>query len=248
LLYVEHNPHFAQKGRHYLPEGREQARENKTHLEAFAKQQFPGLSVAMQVMQGDPAAKIIECATAEDGNLIMMPTRGCGPYRRFLLGSVTAKVLHDCDCPVWTSVHLEQPTGANPVCRKIACAVDLGPHTTRVLSWASGLAAAMGTRLLIIHAAAPVDPMVAEVSAPDARTELVNQAREEIEGLMRQLKIEADVEIGSGSVSEFVYGHAARFAADLLVIGRHEARGIAGRLHPHAYAIIRDSLCPVISI
>jgi nucleotide-binding universal stress UspA family protein len=70
----------------------------------------------------------------------------------------------------------------------------------------------------------------------------------EIEHVMRQLNIDADLKIGSGSVSEFVYSHAARFAADLLVIGRHEAKGIAGRLHPHAYAIIRNSLCPVISI
>jgi hypothetical protein len=52
---------------------------------------------------------------------------------------------------------------------------------------------------------------------PDEK--LINQARVEIERVMRQLKIEADLEIGSASVSEFVYGHAARFAADLLIIG-----------------------------
>ncbi len=37
-----------------------------------------------------------------------MPTHGYGPFRRFILGSVTAKVLHDADCPVWTGVHLEE--------------------------------------------------------------------------------------------------------------------------------------------
>jgi hypothetical protein len=117
-----------------------------------------------------------------------------------------------------------------------------------VLSWASGLAAALCIRLLVIHAAAPVDPMVADVSASDPRKELINQARMEIERIMRELQIEADLEIGSGSVSELVYSHAARFAADLLVIGRNDVKGIAGRLRPHAYAIIRDSLCPVISV
>ena len=37
-----------------------------------------------------------------------MPTHGYGPFRRFILGSNTAKVLHDADCPVWTGVHVEE--------------------------------------------------------------------------------------------------------------------------------------------
>jgi len=32
----------------------------------------------------------------------MLPTHGRTPLRRFLLGSVTAKVLHDRTVPVWT--------------------------------------------------------------------------------------------------------------------------------------------------
>jgi hypothetical protein len=39
--------------------------------------------------------------------LIMMATRGRGLFRAALLGSVTAKVLHDADCPVWTAAHVE---------------------------------------------------------------------------------------------------------------------------------------------
>ena len=65
---------------------------------------------------------------------------------------------------------------------------------------------------------------------------------------MNTLKFQAEIAVESGSVSEETYNHAARFAADLLIIGRHAPKGIAGRLHPHAYAIIRESLCPVISI
>jgi hypothetical protein len=83
---VEHNPHFTLKGRAHLREEAEQLRENSTELEAFDKRQFPGLPVATLVVQGDPAAKIIECATAEGSDLIMMPTRECRPYRPFLLG------------------------------------------------------------------------------------------------------------------------------------------------------------------
>jgi len=36
--------------------------------------------------------------------------------------------------------------------------------------------------------------------------------------------------------------------ADLLVIGRGSASGVFGRLRTNAYAIIRQSPCPVLSI
>ena len=47
-------------------------------------------------------------AKANQIDLIMMPTHGYGRFRALLLGSVTAKVLHDADCPVWTAVHREE--------------------------------------------------------------------------------------------------------------------------------------------
>jgi K+-sensing histidine kinase KdpD len=83
---------------------------------------------------------IAEYAESEHFDLIMMPTHGHGPFRRLLLGSVAAKVLHDATCPVWTSVHCqERPIHVPAQPRRIAAAVDLGPHSTSVLRWAGRL-------------------------------------------------------------------------------------------------------------
>lgn len=49
---------------------------------------------------GDPAKLIVECAREDKSELIFMPTHGHGSFRRYLLGSVTAKVLHDAESPV----------------------------------------------------------------------------------------------------------------------------------------------------
>ena len=221
----------------------------KTQLESLACNQFNDVLVTREVAEGDPAAKIVDYAHAEGVDLIMMPTRGCGPYRRFLLGSVTAKVLHDSDCPVWTSVHSEAAVPPDSVSyRKIACAVDLGPNTDQVLSWASGLCSACKGRLLVIHITKSVEPILAEASEPHLQLELVRTATEEIADRLKRMKIEAEIAVGSGSVADETYKHAAQFAADLLVIGRHAAKGFTGRLRPHSYSIIRESLCPVVSI
>ena len=66
------------------------------------------LRVRTLVEHGEAAQKIIECATVNHVDLIMIPTQGMGMYRRLILGSTSAKVLHDADCPVWTGVHLEK--------------------------------------------------------------------------------------------------------------------------------------------
>jgi nucleotide-binding universal stress UspA family protein len=240
LLSVE-DPHRALRAGHM--------HQIRTQLESFGQDEFPGLPLSFEVTEGDPAAKIVQFAQAEQVDLIMMPTRGYGPYRRFLLGSVAAKVLHDCDLPVWTSAHVEaSPSSESISYHKIACAVDLGPHTEPVVSWAAGLASTFGAQLEVIHVTKPVVPLIAEASAPDPEAALVGSATDEIEKLLRKLNVKAEIAVESGPVLEVTYNRTARFAADLLIIGRHAAKGIGGRLHAHAYEIIRESPCPVISV
>ena len=110
-------------------------------------------AVRRLVMHGDPARVIVETAAGERCSLIVMPTHGYGPFRRFLLGSVTAKVLHDAGCPVWTGPHLEKaPDQGKVAFRRILCAVDLGAHTRYVLEWASSFACEFGAELAVMHA------------------------------------------------------------------------------------------------
>jgi nucleotide-binding universal stress UspA family protein len=80
----------------------------KNRLEDFLSAALHHLRVKRTLLEGDPAPRIVEWAARENPDLIMMATHGCGPFRRLLLGSVTAKVLHDTDRLVWTGVHLAQ--------------------------------------------------------------------------------------------------------------------------------------------
>ena len=68
------------------------------------------------VLTGDPVSEIKKLAGERSAGLIVMPTHGYGPFRRFLLGSVTSKILHDSDCPVMTGAHMPElpPIAASP--------------------------------------------------------------------------------------------------------------------------------------
>lgn len=59
-----------------------------------------GLVVTTRITSGNPASEILESAGDENCDLIIMCTHGMGTIKRFLLGSVTNKVVLHAKIPV----------------------------------------------------------------------------------------------------------------------------------------------------
>jgi nucleotide-binding universal stress UspA family protein len=227
---------------------RNRAEQASKELDAFMTADPSGPQARKIVLEGDPAKKIVDLARDEAVDIITMPTHGYGQFRRFILGSNTAKVLHDADCPVWTGVHLEQaPALASIQFRSILCAVDLGPQSSKTLDWAAWLARQFGARLGVVHATAGI-PDLGDGPNSQWRTETCAAAGRELFRLLDGVGAQADLSIEAGEPAQVICSAAARLAADLLVIGRGSAAGVFGRLRTNAYAIIRQSPCPVVSV
>jgi nucleotide-binding universal stress UspA family protein len=230
------------------PEAANQAR---SMLDSFLSDKLADIKVRRVFLEGDPAERIVTFAHSDKTSLIVMPTHGYGLFRRFLLGSVTAKVLHDAECPVWTGVHLKEtvPKELLPI-RSVLCSIDLGPHSRTTLCWAAQMAAEFGARLTLAHATEPLEMTARAGSyfAPEWRRVLYEQASQEVDKLQGSLGSKAEVWIESGEVTDVMRAAAADVKADLLVIGRSPSHGLTGRLHANAYALIRESPCPVVSV
>jgi len=217
-------------------------------LASFLAEELAGLDVRRLVLEGDPARKIVEFAQREEAGLIVMPTHGYGHFRRFILGSITAKVLHDADRPVWTGVHLEEAPAADSIAlERILCAIDLGSQSCQTLEWAASLARAFSSRLTVLHVPTCGQDTAAHPD-PDWRTQMEARIAGEIAALQEKAGAQAEVLIEPGDPPKVVCGTAGRLHADLLVIGRGSAAGVFGRLRTNAYAIIRQSPCPVVSV
>ncbi len=217
-------------------------------LETFLSAELAGLNVRRLVLEGDPGKRIVEFAHSEQIGLIVMPTHGYGGFRRFILGSITAKVLHDADCPVWTGVHLEEAPAVETIpLDHILCAVDLGPQSGKTLEWAALMQREFDSRLTVIHAVTCGQETAARPET-GSRSVLEARIREEIESLQQTAGTRAEVHIEPGDPPRVVCGAAERLKAGLLVIGRGSAGGVFGRLRTNAYAIIRQSPCPVVSV
>ena len=223
-----------------------QARER---LETFLTPELAGARVSRVLLEGDPARCIVSFAHDQQAGLIAMPTHGYGPFRRFILGSVTAKVLHDADCPVLTGVHLEgTPELESIAFRTILCAVDLGPQSRKALCWAAEMAAEFGARLLLAHANPAIEARPGDYFDKGLTNELATAAREELARLLEDMHAEAETIVEGGDPPQVICRLAADRKADLLVIGRGSAAGLFGRLRTNAYAIIRQSPCAVVSV
>ena len=209
-------------------------------LDSYDLADLRGIEVRRIVVTGDPAASIAEVAHIERPDLIVMPTHGYGPFRRFLLGSVTAKVLHDVEAPVWTGAHLQKTSAPWNRIGKVMCAIEL-QKAEPALVWARDFAAGFGAELIVVHA-------VHEMEPEDPAAMGSAQAREYIQCLQRKLSVAGEILIEAGDPAQVVRAAATRRNADLVVIGRSAREGVLGRLRPNAYSIVRDAPCPVISV
>jgi nucleotide-binding universal stress UspA family protein len=229
---------------------REIFEQRQADLEAFPCDAPGACGVRRVVIEGDPARVVVDFAAKESCDLIVMPTHGYGPFRRFLLGSVTAKVLHDAACPVWTGPHMEKaPDRTEIVFRNVACAVDLNLHSHDVLTWASNFAREFEASLTVLHAVPAAATRIGNLYLdPDWAFATLKAARERIEHTLAELGISAKVWVGSDDTALAVRAGAEEAHADLVVIGRGSAPRAHRHLPTNSYAIVRESPCPVVTI
>lgn len=235
LLHV-HEP--AKKPEHTIPE---------TGLPAL-KAILAGLNLRTIDLTGDPATAILEYARHYQPDLILMPTHGYGVLRRFLLGSVTAKVLHDSEFPIWTGVHAD-PDQVPPFesIRHLVCAIDLGPPSEHVLRWSAQFATAFDARLTILHVSPQLVAIPGVILEPEWRAHTVQALNARMAALLEKAGVVADTRLIAGDGPDAIVHAASEIGADVLVIGR-SPHDLLGRLRTTAYALIRLSTRPVISV
>ncbi len=221
----------------------------KEQLDQSFVNDFAGLTVDRMAILGDPASVITDFVAANKVDLVMMPTHGYGPFRQLLLGSVTAKVLHDTHVPVWTMAHTgEAPESKHLDVRKIVCAVDATPASIELLRSAGSLAKTLGATLRLVHAVPSMEAWPERQMDQEFEETLRDNARRTIEDLEVAADIRVPVCVGAGNVPDVVREEALQHGADLLLIGRGALQGTLGRLRTHAYGIIRNAPCPVLSV
>jgi nucleotide-binding universal stress UspA family protein len=111
-----------------------------------------GLDVRLCIRSGESVGHILDLAKEWESDLIVMGTHGRSAVERWVLGSVTDRVLRTAPCPVLAvprTVPRSMPPG--PVSGRILCAIQLAEPSARTLTYALTLGRSTGSIVSLLH-------------------------------------------------------------------------------------------------
>jgi nucleotide-binding universal stress UspA family protein len=103
-IIIPDGPEIMGQSLSYIESDKEQeenaAQEYLNGLKDEIRRAYSELTWKSRLVEGDPASCIVDLAESEKVELIVMSTHGYSGFTRWLLGSVTEKVLRHVSCPV----------------------------------------------------------------------------------------------------------------------------------------------------
>jgi nucleotide-binding universal stress UspA family protein len=206
----------------------------------------------LTVIPGDPVRVILEQAETLGADLIVLGTHGRRGFDRWVLGSVTERVLHHAPCPVLTANgRAELPDPQGPMLTNVLCADDL--TTPGVLSYALSLVRGTGARLEVFHAVEEVP----EAAALDATSfaygpVLLAAARERLHATLSAEDREREGVRGvvvCGRAYPQILSRATAEKMDLIVMGVHSGRPMNDLFFGSTtHHVVRGADCPVLVV
>jgi len=124
----------------------------------------------------------------------------------------------------------------------------MGPNSVHVLRSGSDFAKRCGASMFIAHGVPVAEMELGAYSKVAPPVYMEDFGRAEIGKLQAEAGTAAEVWIESGPIGSVVRKAALEWNADLVVMGRGKISHLAGCVGAHAYPLIRDSPCPVLSI
>jgi len=154
-------PQFADPGRGlYETQITESYRSNAVdYLEkAGADLKQSGVTITADSHEGNAAEQIIKEAEKDSNTLIAMVTHGRSGQGRWVLGSVTDKVLHGASNPLLiTHAQDEADAISQPSLKNLIVPLDGSPLADRVMPYVEALAPALGLNVILVRVAASSD-------------------------------------------------------------------------------------------
>lgn len=202
----------------------EQRREGERIVEeAATKARNRNLSVESDVVQGNPHEEIISYCEGRDISLIVMPTYGRSDLGRFLLGSVTERVINRSPIPVLTVTPEEIDEFVYPP-SDVLVPTDGSGGSNRALEEAIAISKALEAKVHLLHVIETA-ALGIEIHSSETREDLEDHADE-----ILSAAVETARERSVSDVTEsFRYGHPykeirsyiEKQEIDLVTLGTH---------------------------
>ena len=131
--------------------------------------------------------------------------------------------------------------------RTVICAIDTTDEAVPLLRFADALARELGAKVHIAHGVPEAETRPSRYLDFDLHAYLMDSAHVALSKLQREAGTEFPASIKASPIANAVSEAALEQNADLVIIGQGRAQQTFGRLRTHAYQIIRDAPCAVLS-
>ena len=215
------------------------------------------LEVTLAAEVGDDVTTIVDQAVTMPADLLVMGTHGRSGFDRFLLGSVTEKVLRKAPCPILTVPPRAPVTAPVDVTfTQILCPVDFSPSALQAFGFALDLARQSGGSVTVLHAIewlADESQPHAHFNVQDYRQHLIEDARARLQALIDEQKPgttpAVKVVVVAGRAYREILATAAAQEADLIVMGAQGRGGVGLMLFGSStQQVVRAATCPVLTV
>lgn len=182
-----------------------------------------GVVISHALVDGEPAAALVEAAGEVEASLVVVGTHGRTGIRRFLLGSVAEKVVRRCEADV-----LVARPGARRGFRRILVATDFSGPAERALETAVALADD-GAEIDLVHFWQLPVPITSHYLPMTTQTDAFGRLSRELEDAAhkrgaellerhRNDRVGIDLDIQRGPAASSIVDRAGGY--DLIAVGR----------------------------
>ena len=201
------------------------------------------------------APVILEYASDQNIDLIIMGTHGRRGLGHLLLGSATEEVVRMAKCPVFSVRESEKPKSLDAI-NKILVPVDFSDYSKSALAYAAEIAESYGAQLQLLHVIEETAHPAYSLSGKSTKIDLVPGIEEDCRKKIRQMIQETGISnqdneiiIISGQAALDIIKFATENLSDLIVIATHGLTGIERfLLGSVTEKVVRRAPCPVFTI
>jgi nucleotide-binding universal stress UspA family protein len=232
---------------------RELAQDALAYLETLRQSNEQSqLNIRTQVLDGDAASAIVDTARAEQTDLIIMSTHGYSGPTRWVLGSVTERVLRSAPCPVLAIRAARQP-------QRVLITLDGSPLAERAIEPGLSIAWSLQAEVTLLRCV----PHMATNGKLDEherglnrqmQADLLIEAREYLrvrsDGADRSARsVALKTEVRIGSPADSILEYVKTYGIDLIVMATHGRTGLKRWVYGSVTAkVLRSVGCSMLVI
>ena len=185
---------------------------------------------------------VIEDFVRDHGiDLMILGTRGRTGISRFLLGSIGQEMFHFVSCPVLTIGPWSLGAARQIELNKVLFATDLSPETAAAIPYVLMPAMTWNAEIDVLHVCSSANCQC-QSRMRELRCRMEDLANGEAPLVVRYHVLQ-------GPPSPTVLNFAMQEKEDLIVLGLENHRSLyGGPFFSHAYEIVRQARCPVLSV